>query len=97
MFAIAYVCLSVSAHFENCDYVVNLLGNEGTAIVNPGAFLIFLHNFGFVGYFRAGTSCRYRIQVPYHYAVRLECDMDVAITVSHLCHFYVTFFFVVFH
>lgn len=76
------VSLSNGKYFENCDYYVRLNANEGTSIINPGGFISIYGYFGYLGYFDPGSSCRYFIECPRNYVIRLYCYLNIAITVN---------------
>lgn len=80
----AVLCVAplVAAYFEDCDHVVNLIGNEGTVVLNPGKFRTIFGRNSYAGYFKPNSSCRYRIRAPSHYGIQLVCDIDIAVTVS---------------
>lgn len=69
-------------YFKNCDFIVQLSENEGTSVINRGGFLSILGFFGYMGFFKPGSSCRYVVKVPDNYIVKIYCDIDIAITVS---------------
>lgn len=70
--------------FGNCDFIIPLSENEGTTIVNPGGYLSLLGYIGYYGYYEPGSSCRYFVQAPPNYVVRIRCNIDIAITVSSI-------------
>lgn len=70
--------------FENCNFIIPLSENEGTSVVNPGGYLSLLGYIGYYGYFDPGSSCRYFVQAPPNYVVKIICDIDIAITVSSI-------------
>lgn len=76
----------MSGYFENCDYFVRLSPNEGMSIVSPGGYTNIYQYFGYVGYYNPGSSCRYYIQAPAKYSIKLDCNIDIAVTV---CNYYV--------
>lgn len=71
------------ALFDNCDFIVQLRPNEGTYVVSPGGYLQILNYFGYIGYYEPGSSCRYSVQAPANYALKLDCTIDIAVTVWH--------------
>lgn len=68
--------------FENCDYKIELNENEGMSVINPGGYLSLLGLIGYYGYFKPGSSCRYTVRTPPNYAVKIQCDIDIAVTVG---------------
>lgn len=52
--------------------------------MNPGGYLSLLGYIGYYGYFAPGSSCRYIVQAPPNYVVKISCDIDIAITVSSI-------------
>lgn len=84
----AVICVTPNAiHgylYENCNFIIPLSENEGTSIVNPGGYLSLLGYIGYYGYFKPGSSCRYFVQAPPNYVVKIICDIDIAITVSSI-------------
>lgn len=84
----AVVCVTATAVrgylYENCNFIIPLSENEGTSIVNPGGYLSLLGYVGYYGYFAPGSSCRYIVQAPPNYVVKISCDIDIAITVSSI-------------
>lgn len=68
-------------YFKNCDYFVRLDANEGKSVINPGGFISILGYFGYLGFFNPGSSCRYFIECPPNYVIRLYCYINIAVTV----------------
>lgn len=68
-------------HFNNCDYFVRLDANEGKSVINPGGYISILGYFGYLGFFDPGSSCRYFIECPRNYIIRLYCYVNIAVTV----------------
>lgn len=69
-------------NFDKCDYYVRLSANEGTMIINPGGFVSIFGYYGYLGFFDPGSSCRYFIECPRDYVIRLYCYLNIAITVN---------------
>ena len=70
-----------NGYFKNCDYYVRLDANEGTSVINPGGYISILGYFGYLGFYDPGSSCRYFIECPRNYVIRLYCHINVAVTV----------------
>lgn len=68
-------------YFENCDYYVQLNANEGKSVINPGGYVSILGYFGYFGFFDPGSTCRYFIECPRNYVIRLYCYLNIAVTV----------------
>lgn len=71
-----------NGYFKNCDYYARLDANEGTSVINPGGYFSILGYFGYLGFYEPGSSCRYFIECPHNYVIRLYCDINVAATVK---------------
>lgn len=69
-------------YFGNCDYYVRLNANEGTSVINPGGYVSIFGYFGYLGFFDPGTACRYFIECPRNYVIRLYCYLNIAVTVN---------------
>ncbi|XP_031625883.1 uncharacterized protein LOC116342414 [Contarinia nasturtii] len=67
-------------NFGNCDYHVRLNANEGTSVINPGGYVGIFGYFGYFGFFDPGSSCRYHIECPQNYMIRLICYINIAVT-----------------
>lgn len=68
-------------HFNNCDFYVQLDANEGKSVINPGGYISTFRYFGYLGFFDPGSSCRYFIECPRNYIIRLYCYVNIAVTV----------------
>lgn len=73
-----------SGYFHNCDYYVRLDANEGTSVINPGGYISIFGYFGYLGFYDPGSSCRYFIECPHNYVIRLYCHINVAATVIQI-------------
>lgn len=69
-------------YFGSCDYYVRLNANEGTSVINPGGYVSIFGYFGYLGFFDPGTACRYFIECPQNYVIRLYCYLNIAVTVN---------------
>ncbi|XP_055319566.1 uncharacterized protein LOC129577125 isoform X2 [Sitodiplosis mosellana] len=67
-------------YFGNCDYYVQLDANEGKSVINPGGYVSILGYFGYFGFFDPGSACRYFIECPRNYVIRLYCYLNIAVT-----------------
>lgn len=82
---VSYVSMQATTqngYFKNCDYYARLDANEGTSVINPGGFISILGYFGYLGFYEPGSSCRYFIESPHNYVIRLYCHINVAVTVK---------------
>lgn len=71
-------------NFGICDYYTRLNANEGTSVVNPGGYISIMGFFGYLGFFNPTTSCRYFIECPKSYVIRLYCYINIAVTVNEM-------------